>query len=83
MDSFGLKKCLVEPLGAFGTFFSPQTNKQTYKRTIGGQHSTEVAFALPTQPSQAQISAFVNFFTLDVSEIYRQQHCLERVDSPK
>ena len=28
----------------------------------GGQHSTEVAFALPTQPSWRQFSAFTNFF---------------------
>ena len=31
--------------------------EQDFYRTIGGQHSTEEAFALPTQPSRVRFSA--------------------------
>ena len=57
---------------------------------MGGRHSTEHAFALPTQPSRVRFLAFPNFFIwslsrnsfnwkqkFDVAEIYRQQHCLD------
>ena len=39
---------------------------------MGVRHNTEVAFALPTQLSWVQFSAFPNFFNkkIDVAEIY-------------
>ena len=48
---------------------------------VGGRHSTEVAFALLTQPARVQSSAFPRFI-LDVVEIYQQQCTASSVDSP-
>ena len=47
---------------------------------MGGRHSTEVAFALPTQPSQVQLSAFPIqcYWDLSTAALLR-----DRVDSAK
>ena len=45
--------------------------------TMGGRHSTVVAFALLTQPSRVRFLPFPNSFKkFDVAEIYQQLHCL-------
>ena len=48
---------------------------------MGGRHSTEVAFVLSTQQFRVRFLVFPNL--LNVAEICRQQHCLDRVDSAK
>ena len=35
-----------------------------YIKTFGGWHSTEVAFALPTQLARVQVSVFPKFFLI-------------------
>ena len=51
---------------------------------MGGWHSTEVAFALHTRPSQVRFLAFPNFFRdnfsreiVDVAKVYQRRCCLE------
>ena len=58
-----------------------QTNTVYQER----RRSTEVAFMLCYKPSWVQFLAFSIFLieNFDAAEIYRQRHCLERVDSAK
>ena len=47
-------------------------NKQFWSK---GQHTTEVVFALPTQPSTVRFLVLLNFFKFGVAEIYQQWPC--------
>ena len=42
-------------------------NRKVGRKKIVGPHSTEEAFALPTQPSRVQFSGFPIFFKYDVA----------------
>ena len=59
---------------------SLMTAKNQLLLVVGGQHSTEVAFALLTQPARGQLSAFPKIFlteiSIDVAEFHRWQSLL-------